>query len=198
MSDFTQSTYSAEKAAGGAVPVFRAGAANNQVPISDFAPKSAVDDINGKIPSGASSSNKLATAQDLASISAVIPSGASSSNKLATGNDVANSIGKVKDGGSLTDGATVSVPNNSVSTLSSSQASLTLNVELAAGEIPNFAVEITAGAAITLTVTKTTGGVATTLKYAEAAGNALESGKFYQVTCVGSCWTLAEFVVPTP
>ena len=174
MSDFTQSTYSAEKAAGGAVPVFRAGAANNQVPISDFAPKSAVDDINGKIPSGASSSNKL-----------------------ATGNDVANSIGKVKDGGSLTDGATVSVPNNSVSTLSSSQAWLTLNVELAAGEIPNFAVEITAGAAITLTVTKTVGSTPTTLKYSAAAGNELESGKFYQVTCVGSCWTLAEFTAPS-
>ena len=110
--------------------------------------------------------------------------------------NVAGKFGKLNAGESLTDAASITVPNNALSTLSSSQATLTLNVNVAAGEVPNFAVEITAGTAITLTVTKTTGGVATTLKYAEAAGNTLESGKMYQITCVGSCWTLAEFVTP--
>ena len=107
-------------------------------------------------------------------------------------------IGSVKDGGALTSAASVDVPNNAVSTLSTSEAALTLNVNVAAGEVPNFAVEITAGAAITLTVTKTVGSTTTTLNYSAAAGNTLENGKLYQVTCVGSCWTLAEFEAPTP
>ena len=174
MSNFTPSTYADAKTAGAKVIAVVAGLANNQIPVGDFAANSDVEAINGKIPSGASSLNKLATASD-----------------------VTASIGKVNDGGALTDGATVSVPNNAVSTLSSSQSALTLNVELEAGEIPNFAVEITAGAAITLTVTKTVSSTTTVLKYSEAAGNDLESGKFYQVTCVGNCWTLAEFTSPS-
>lgn len=107
--------------------------------------------------------------------------------------DLESRLGIVKNGGALTDAASVNVPNNSLSTLTTSQASLTLNVACAENEVPNFAVEITAGVAVTLTVTKTVGSTTTTLKHAEAAGNTLESGKFYQVTCVGSCWTLAEF-----
>lgn len=110
----------------------------------------------------------------------------------------ATTIDIFKNGGTLTDAASVNVPNNSLSTLTTSQASLTLNVVCDENEVPNFAVEITAGVAVTLTVTKTVGSTTTTLKYAEAAGNTLESGKFYQVTCVGSCWTLAEFTQPTP
>ena len=110
----------------------------------------------------------------------------------------ASSIGSVKNGGALTSAASVNVPNNACSTLSTSEAALTLNVNLADGEIPNFAVEITAGAVITLTVTKTVGSTTTTLNYSSAAGNGLESGKLYQVTCVGNCWTLAEFTAPTP
>lgn len=110
----------------------------------------------------------------------------------------AGDIGKILNGGSLTSAASVDVPNNAVSTLSSSESTLTLNVNVGASEVPNFAVEITAGANITLTVTKTVNNVATTLNYSAAAGNSLESGKLYQVTCVGSCWTLAEFTVPTP
>lgn len=105
--------------------------------------------------------------------------------------------GAIKNGGVLTDGASVTVPNNSLSTLTTSQSSLTLNVACDENEIPNFAVEITAGTDVTLTVTKTVGSTTTTLKYAEAAGNTLESGKYYQVTCVGNCWTLAEFVSPS-
>lgn len=100
--------------------------------------------------------------------------------------------------GALTDAASINVPNNSLSTLTTAQSALTLNVNLNDGELPNFAVEITAAAAVTLTVTKTVGSESpVTLRYADAAGNALESGKFYQLTCVGSCWTVAEFVDPT-
>lgn len=99
--------------------------------------------------------------------------------------------------GNLTDGANVTIPqNNSLSTLTTAQASLTLNLVLEAGEVPNFAVEITAGADVTLSITKTVGSTTTLLKQSVAGGNALENGKFYQVTCVGSCWTLAEFEEP--
>ena len=104
----------------------------------------------------------------------------------------------VKNGGALTSAASIDVPNNAVSTLSTSEANLTLNVNVGANEVPNFAVEITAGAAITLTVTKTVGSTVTTLYASVSGGNTLESGKFYQLTCVGSCWTLAEFTIPTP
>lgn len=36
------------------------------------------------------------------------------------------------------------------------------------------------------------------LKYLVAAGNKALAGKYYQLTAVGGCWTLAEFTVPTP
>lgn len=106
-------------------------------------------------------------------------------------------VGAIKDGGSLTEAASVNVPNNSVSTLhiATAKSALTLNVNLNSGEVPNFAIEVDAQASVTaVTVTKTVArGSAVTLKYADAAGTALESGKYYQITCVGGCWTLAEF-----
>jgi hypothetical protein len=107
-------------------------------------------------------------------------------------------FGALAYGGVLTDSATVEVPNNKLSTLSTSQSALTLNVTPPPGTVPNFAVEITASVACTVTVTSTVGGTTTTLKYAAAAGNELEESKIYQLTCVGSCWTLAEFAQPTP
>lgn len=102
----------------------------------------------------------------------------------------------VCDAGALTDAPSIDVSNNALSELSSSQSTLTLNVNCADGEVPNFAVEISASAAITLTVTKTVGGTVTTLWPSEAGGTSLESGKYYQITCVGNCWTLAEFTDP--
>jgi hypothetical protein len=109
-------------------------------------------------------------------------------------------LGSLKDGGSLTDAAAVTVPNNALSTLTTAQSTLTLRVYCEPGEIPNFAVEITTTASVTLTVVEIVSGggasVATVLKYSAAGGNELESGKTYQVTCVGSCWTVAEFVDP--
>ena len=108
------------------------------------------------------------------------------------------SVVYLRDVGALTDAASVDVTNNATQHLTSAQTALTLNVNCVAGEVPNFAVEISASAAITLTLTKTVNNVATTLYPSEAGGTALESGKYYQVTCVGNCWTLAEFVPPSP
>jgi len=105
--------------------------------------------------------------------------------------------GSLSKGSTLTDAASIDITNNRLHTLETTQASLTLNLVLEAGEVPNFAVEITAGADVTLSITKTVGGTTTALKQSVAGGNTLENGKFYQITCVGSCWTLAEFEVPT-
>ena len=104
----------------------------------------------------------------------------------------------VNNGGVLIDASSVNVPNNALSTLATAQAALTLNVNVGSGEVPNFAVEITPSVDVTLTVTKTVGNTTTTLNSSVAGGNSLTTGKLYQVTCVGSCWTLAEFTVPTP
>lgn len=106
--------------------------------------------------------------------------------------------GIINNGGALTDAASIDVTNNSCMTLTTAQAALTLNVNLEDDEVPNFAVEITATADCTLTVTSTKGDTVTTLRKSVAGGDSLETGKFYQVTCVGNCWTLAEFEVPTP
>jgi hypothetical protein len=122
------------------------------------------------------------------------------SPNLVESGAVAQAIGSVKNGGVLTDAASVNVPNNALSTLSTAQSTLTLNVNVGTDDVPNFAVEVTPSVDCTLTVTKTvgTGGTPTALTPSVAGGNSLTSGKKYQVTCVGSCWTLAEFTVPTP
>lgn len=120
------------------------------------------------------------------------------SHNLVESGAVAQAIGSVKNGDALTDAASVDVPNNALSTLATAQATLTLNVNVGASDVPNFAVEVTPSADCTLTVTKTVGNTTTTLNPSVAGGNSLTTGKKYQVTCVGSCWTLAEFTVPTP
>ena len=103
--------------------------------------------------------------------------------------------------GNINDAASITVRNNSLSTLTTAQTILTLNVDCLPNEVPNFAVEINTTATCTVTVTKTTlNGNAqqiSTLKYSAAGGNVLDSGKTYQLTCVGTCWTVAEFVDPT-
>ena len=115
-----------------------------------------------------------------------------------TRTNITEQIGSVKNGGVLTDAASVNVPNNALSTLATAQAARTLNVNVGSGEVPNFAVEVTPRVDVTLTVTKTVGNTTTTLNPSAAGGNSLTTGKLYQVTCVGSCWTLAEFTVPNP
>ena len=57
--------------------------------------------------------------------------------------------------------------------------------------IPNFVIEIDnqSSADINLTVTKN----GTPLKACVIAGTTIAGGNFYQLTCIGSCWTLAQF-----
>jgi len=105
----------------------------------------------------------------------------------------------IEDGGTLIDDSIIDVPNNASSTLTSDQETLTLNVNVDEGEVPNFAVEILAETNIELTVTKTVGdGTPVTLYASSTGGSSLVSGKYYQVTCIGNCWTLAEFIYASP
>ena len=136
--------------------------------------------------------NEMDTIQDdldtsLEKIESVIPEDTSEGNKLV------NEKRLLHDAGVLTDAASIDITNNATQRLTSTQTALTLNVNFVAGEVPNFAVEINASSEITLTLTKTVNEVPTTLYPSKAGGTTLESGKFYQVTCVGNCWTLAEF-----
>ena len=63
--------------------------------------------------------------------------------------------------------------------------------------VPAFAIEIdNTGNSNDVDVTVVNG--ATSLKYSSAAGNQVGAGKYVQLTCVGGCWTLAEFEAPTP
>ena len=84
------------------------------------------------------------------------------------------------------------------------QQALTLNVTIPdANHAPNFCIEIDNGnntddCVFTVTVTNQATSTTTTLKYSVAGGNTVGAGKYVQLTCVGSCWTLAEFTVPTP
>ena len=50
--------------------------------------------------------------------------------------------------------------------------------------------------AVTVTVKDSTD--ATTFYQSTAAGNTIGANKICQITCVGKCWTLAEFEPPTP
>ena len=104
-----------------------------------------------------------------------------------------NTLGAIKNGGPLTDGASVTVPNNALSTLSTAQATLTLNVNVGPDEVPNFAVEVSPSADCTLTVTKTVGNTTTTLNPSYSGGTKCYAGKFYQLTCVGTCWNITEY-----
>ena len=54
-----------------------------------------VGTLNGLVPTGASSSNKLATASDITGITDKIPSGASSSNQMATASDITSITEKI-------------------------------------------------------------------------------------------------------
>lgn len=140
-----------------------------------------------------------ATVEDFTSNNYVPMDGNDGAKKIPM--DLFKKVNRLGDGGTLTDGSIVTAPNNAVSSLTTSQSSLRIQVVVEPGEIPNFAVEITASADATLTVAKVVSGggaaVATQLKPSVSGGTELESGKIYQVTCVGSCWTIAEFEDPS-
>ena len=131
------------------------------------------------------------------------------SHNLVESGTVANAVkqakaeaSEIQDGGSkteadLVDGALAITSTNSVTKLTLTTAE-TLTV-LANEGIPNFALEIdNTGNSndVTVTVQDSTGE--TTLNASVAGGDSVGAGKRYQVTCVGSCWTLAEFTVHTP
>jgi len=59
-----------------------------------------VSAIEAKIPSGASSSNQMATASDITGITDLIPSGATVNNKMATASDITGITEKIPSGAS--------------------------------------------------------------------------------------------------
>ena len=109
-------------------------------------------------------------------------------------------LGKLVVNGDLVDAATINVPNNKLSTLQTQQSNLILVVDVESDDYaPNFLVEIEARANVTLTIKYTVNGSnLTTLPYNTDAGNTLESGKKYQVSCCGHGWVLGELTQPTP
>lgn len=84
------------------------------------------------------------------------------------------------------------------------QQTLTVNVNILDGQYaPNFCFEIdnsnnTDDCVVTVTVTNQSTSTTTVLNYSTSAGNNVGAGKYVQLTCVGNCWTLAEFTVPSP
>lgn len=94
----------------------------------------------------------------------------------------------------------ISTDNNKSSTYTYT-GSNTLNflVSPIDGMAPNFAVKIisTAQTDGTVTVYKEQNGLYTPLMPSVAGGTTVEAGKTYQLTCVGDCWTLAEFEEPS-
>lgn len=88
------------------------------------------------------------------------------------------------------DNNTIYMDHNEVRKLTLTTIStLTVNIST----VGNFALEIdNTGNSNDVTVSVARSGT-TTLKYSVAGGNVVGAGKYVQVTCVGNCWTLAEF-----
>jgi hypothetical protein len=65
---------------------------------------------------------------------------------------------------------------------------------LANSGVPNFALLIdNSGNSNAVTVTVKDSTDTTTFLYSVSSGNEVDAGKIYQLTCVGKCWTLAEY-----
>lgn len=65
---------------------------------------------------------------------------------------------------------------------------------LANSGVPNFALVIdNSGNSNNVTITVKDSTDTTTFMQSVSAGNEVTAGKIYQLTCVGNCWTLAEF-----
>ena len=107
------------------------GTTEETIDMSSYATASDLSTVQGKIPSTASSSNKLATASDVSAVANdvsaiedVVPSGASSSNKLATASDISGITEKIPSGASSSNklatasditGITEKIPSNASS-----------------------------------------------------------------------------------
>jgi uncharacterized protein (TIGR02145 family) len=128
-----------------------------------------------------------ATAADAGKVLSVGQTGS-----ISWGNPVASLMANTEQ---VATSATIVVDNNKLTPVRTSLATLTIKVITTDDTIPNFAVELTPTAALTLTVVSDNAGGTNyrVLGYSEAAGNQLEAGKTYQITAVGSCWTMAAF-----
>lgn len=128
-----------------------------------------------------------ATAADAGKVLSVGQTGS-----ISWGNPVASLMANTEQ---VATSATIVVDNNKLTPVRTSLAALTIKVITTDDTIPNFAVELTPTAALTLTVVSDNAGGTNyrVLGYSEAAGNQLEAGKTYQITAVGSCWTMAAF-----
>lgn len=96
----------------------------------------------------------------------------------------------------LPDCAGPDVPNNAISHVVVTEAAVTFNVNVGPNDVPNFAIEIecNSGSTTTIAVQATdANGNVTALKKSVNASDTLVDGSYYQLTCVGSCWTIAEF-----
>ena len=121
------------------------------------------------------------------------------SHNLVESGAVAQAIGncEIHDGGSktesdLVEGVLTIASTNSVTKLTLTTAQ-TLTV-LANEGVPNFALEIdNTGNSndVTVTVKDSTG--TTTLNPSYSGGTKCYAGKFYQLTCVGTCWNITEY-----
>lgn len=89
--------------------------------------------------------------------------------------------------------ASVTVDNNRVTSITGVTGSVAIDISVAPGECANTAVELTTGSSVTAdsAVTVTVNGVAA--GRAAATDGKISASKKYQVTCVGTCWTMAEF-----
>ena len=89
--------------------------------------------------------------------------------------------------------ASVTVDNNRVTSITGVTGSVAIDITVATGECANTAVELTTGSSVTTdsAVTVTVNGVAA--GRAAATDGKISASKKYQVTCVGTCWTMAEF-----
>lgn len=96
----------------------------------------------------------------------------------------------------LTNGELVIEAGNSVTNLTlTSVSALTV---LANSGVPNFALTIdNSGNSNNVTITVKDSTDTNTLMQSVNAGNEATAGKIYQLTCVGNCWTLAEFETPS-
>ena len=104
---------------------------------------------------------------------------------------------EIHDGGSktesdLVEGVLTISSTNSVTKLTLTTAQ-TLTV-LANEGVPNFALEIdNTGNSNDVTVTVTDSTETATLNPSYSGGTKCYAGKFYQLTCVGTCWNITEY-----
>ena len=97
----------------------------------------------------------------------------------------------------LTDGVyTVAVPNSHTGLTLTTVAALTVKGNPGLGDFEILIDNSDNANDVTVTVKSNNGQV--TYLHSSAAGTDVAAGKITQLTCVGTCWTLAEFEAPTP